>query len=111
MPRVPPNPDSFRKNHFALFLNSLNSSGAEPDPAQSLSRTGTMNASPVARRGCLACLLLLTPLAMPARASKITFPPQPPATLDKIYSFTPDGTVESPEITGRNLPTPPAPPH
>src|SRR5258708_34508455 len=95
MPRVPPNPDSFRKNHFALFLNSLNSSGAEPDPAQSLSRTGTMNASPVARRGCLACLLLLAPLAMPARASKITLPPETPAILDKIYSFDLDGAVEA----------------
>src|SRR6266849_6346419 len=95
MPRVPPNPDSFRKNHFALFLNSLNSSGAELDPAQSLSRTGTMNASPVARRGCLACLLLLAPLAMPARDSKITLPPETPAILDKIYSFDLDGAVEA----------------
>src|SRR5712664_832861 len=95
MPRVPPNPDSFRKNHFALFLNSLNSSGAEPDHAQSLFRTGTMNASPVARRGCLACLLLLAPLAMPALSSKITLPPETPAILDKIYSFDLDGALEA----------------
>ena len=95
MPRVPPNPDSFRKNHFALLLNSLNSSGAEPDPAQSLSVTGTMNASPVVRRGCLAWLLLLAPLAIPVRASKITLPPETPAILDKIYSFDLDGAVEA----------------
>src|SRR5229473_1270837 len=95
MPRVPPNPDSFRKNHFALLLNSLNSSGAEPDPAQSLSVTGTMNASPVVCRGCLAWLLLLAPLAIPVRASKITLPPETPAILDKIYSFDLDGAVEA----------------
>src|SRR5258708_9293157 len=95
MPRVPPNPDSFRKNHFALLLKSLNSSGAEPDPAQSLSRTGTMNASPVARRRCLACLLLLAPLAMPARASKITLPPHTPSILDKISSVDLDRAVEA----------------
>ncbi len=95
MPRVPPNPDSFRKNHFALLLNSLNSSGAEPDPAQSLSVTGTMNASPVVCRGCLAWLLLLAPLAIPVRASKMTLPPETPAILDKIYFFDLDGAVEA----------------
>src|SRR5216683_5782872 len=95
MPRVPPNPDSFRKNHFALLLNSLNSSGAEPDPAQSLSVTGTMNASPVVRRACLAWLLLLAPLAIPVRASKITLPSETPAILDKIYSFDLDGATEA----------------
>src|SRR5580693_7959608 len=36
MPAAPPNPESLCKNHFALFLNSLNSFGAEPDPAHSL---------------------------------------------------------------------------
>src|SRR5216684_242556 len=95
MPRVPPNPDSFRKNHFALLLNSLNSSGAEPDPAQSLSVTGTMNASPVVCRGCLAWLLLLAPLAIPVRASKVTVTPETPAILDKIYFFDLDGAVEA----------------
>src|SRR5260370_982034 len=94
MPRFPPNPDSC-KNHFALLLKSLNSSGAEPGPAQSLFRTGTMNASAVARRGCLACLLLLAPVAMPVRASKSALPPETPAILDKIYAFDLDGAVEA----------------
>jgi tetratricopeptide (TPR) repeat protein len=54
-----------------------------------------MNASPIARRAGLACLLLLTSLAMPARAAKITLPPETPAILDKIYSFDLDGAVEA----------------
>ena len=54
-----------------------------------------MNASPVVRRGCLAWLLLLAPLAIPVRASKITLPPETPAILDKIYSFDLDGAVEA----------------
>jgi tetratricopeptide (TPR) repeat protein len=53
-----------------------------------------MNASPIARRACLACLLLAS-LAMPARAAKITLPPETPAILDKIYSFDLDGAVEA----------------
>src|SRR5260370_40765622 len=97
MPRVPPNPDSFCKGHFSLQLsfNSLNSSGAEPDPAQSLSRTETMNAPRIVRRAGLACLLLLAPLVVPAHASNITLPPETPAILDKIYSFDLDGAVEA----------------
>jgi len=53
-----------------------------------------MNASPKARRAGLACLLLLAPLAGPARASNITLPPETPAILDKIYSFDLQGAVE-----------------
>jgi tetratricopeptide (TPR) repeat protein len=49
----------------------------------------------IARRTGLACLFLLAPLAMPARASKITLPPETPAILDKIYSFDIDGAIEA----------------
>jgi len=95
MPGASPNQDSCDKNHFALFWNSLNSSGAERDPAQSLFRTGTMIASRIARRASLACLFLLAPLAMPARASTIALPPEAPAILDKIYSFDLDGAIQA----------------
>src|SRR6266704_3412761 len=97
MPSAPPNSVSFRKNHFGLqlSLNSLNSSGAEPEPAQSLSRTGTMNALRIARRAGLACLLLLAPRAIAARPSNISLPPETPAILDKIYSFDLQGAVEA----------------
>ncbi len=54
-----------------------------------------MNASPVVCRGCLAWLLLLAPLAIPVRASKMTLPPETPAILDKIYFFDLDGAVEA----------------
>src|SRR6266704_3271696 len=97
MPSAPPNSVSFRKNHFGLqlSLNSLNSSGAEPEPAQSLSRTGTMNALRIARRAGLACLLLLAPRAIAARPSNISLPPETPAILYKIYSFDLQGAVEA----------------
>ena len=52
-----------------------------------------MNVSRIARGAGLACLLLLAPLVMPARASKLTVPPETPATLDKIYSFDLEGAV------------------
>jgi len=54
-----------------------------------------MNASLIARHSGLACLLLLAPLATPARASKITLPPETPAILDKIYSFDLQEAVEA----------------
>jgi tetratricopeptide (TPR) repeat protein len=54
-----------------------------------------MNASRIARRAGLICLLLLAPLAMPARASQFTLPPETPAILDKIYSFDLEGAVEA----------------
>jgi tetratricopeptide (TPR) repeat protein len=54
-----------------------------------------MNASRIARRAGLACLLLLAPLAMPAPASNLTLPPETPAILDKIYSFDLEGAVEA----------------
>src|SRR5260370_9441055 len=97
MPRVPPNPDSFRKNHFALLLNSLNSSGADPDHAQSLSRTGTMNASAGGSRGCFACLFLLAPLALPSPPSKIHLPPRPPPPPCKTYSSHAFRAVATPQ--------------
>src|SRR5437660_9559064 len=95
MPGASPNQDSCDDIHFALFWNSLNSSGAERDPAHSLFRTGTMIASRIARRAGLACLFLLAPLAMPAGASTIALPPEAPAILDKIYSFDLDGAIEA----------------
>jgi len=54
-----------------------------------------MNASPIARRAGLACVLLLAPIAISAHASNITLPPETPAILDKIYSFDLQGAVEA----------------
>jgi tetratricopeptide (TPR) repeat protein len=53
-----------------------------------------MNPSPTASRAGLACLLLLAPLAISVRASKIILPPETPAILDKIYSFDLERAVE-----------------
>ncbi|HEV1992727.1 MAG TPA: hypothetical protein VGR03_00175 [Candidatus Acidoferrum sp.] len=54
-----------------------------------------MNASRIARCAGLACLLLLAPLAITARASNLTLPPETPAILDKIYSFDLEGAIEA----------------
>jgi tetratricopeptide (TPR) repeat protein len=54
-----------------------------------------MNLSRIARCGGLVCLLLLEPLVIPARASKLSVPPETPAILDKIYSFDLDGAVDA----------------
>jgi tetratricopeptide (TPR) repeat protein len=53
-----------------------------------------MNASRIARRTGLACVLLLAPIAIPAHASNIALPPETPAIIDKIYSFELQGAVE-----------------
>ena len=53
-----------------------------------------MNVSQIAGRAGLVCLFLVAPLVMPARASKLTVPPETAATLDKIYSFDLEGAVE-----------------
>jgi tetratricopeptide (TPR) repeat protein len=53
-----------------------------------------MNSSQIARCGGLVCLLLLEPLVIPARASKLSVPPETPAILDKIYSFDLERAVE-----------------
>src|SRR5260370_9887896 len=53
-----------------------------------------MNVSQIAGRAGLVCLFLMAPLVMPARASKLTVPPETAATLDKIYSFDLEGAVE-----------------
>jgi tetratricopeptide (TPR) repeat protein len=53
-----------------------------------------MNVWRIARDAGLACLLSLAPLVIPARASKLTVPPETPAILDKIYSFDLQGAVE-----------------
>ena len=97
MLRAPPNPDSFCKNHFGLQLssNSLNSSGAVPEPAKYLFRLGKMNTFRIARGAGLACLLLLAPFAVSARVSEFTLPPETPAILDRIYSFDLDGAIEA----------------
>ena len=97
MLRAPPNPDSFCKNHFGLQLssNSLNSSGAVPEPAKYLFRLGKMNTFQIARGAGLACLFLLAPLFVSAGASKFTLPPETPAILDRIYSFDLDGAIEA----------------
>ena len=53
-----------------------------------------MNVSRIAHRAGLVCLLFLSPLVIPTRASKLTVPPETPAILDKIYSFDLEGAVE-----------------
>src|SRR6266481_2330755 len=53
-----------------------------------------MNVSQIAGRAGLVCLFLVAPLVIPARASKLTVPPETAATLDKIYSFDLEGAVE-----------------
>jgi tetratricopeptide (TPR) repeat protein len=54
-----------------------------------------MNVSRIARRAGLVCLLFLAPLAISARASKLTVPPETLAILDKIYSFDLEGAVNA----------------
>jgi len=56
-----------------------------------------MNASWTARSAGLAFLFLLAlnGAPAPARASKLTLPPEAPAILDKIYSFDLDGAIEA----------------
>lgn len=54
-----------------------------------------MNALKTFRTIALACLCLLVPLAIPAHASKIAFPPETLAILDKIYSFDLDAAMEA----------------
>jgi tetratricopeptide (TPR) repeat protein len=56
-----------------------------------------MNASWIARCAGSACLFLLalSSAPAPARASKLTLPPEAPAILDKIYSFDLDGAIEA----------------
>src|SRR5438309_11689305 len=112
MPRAPPNSDSlpnarrfslmqsfhptpsFRKNHFGLqlSLNSLNSSGAEPERAQPLSRTGTMIASRIAGRACMAGLLLAA-WSAPTRASNLALSPGTHDIFEKSYCFDLDGDI------------------
>jgi len=53
-----------------------------------------MNVSRIAHRAGLVWLLFLAPLVIPARASKLTVPPETPAILDKIYSFDLEGGAE-----------------
>jgi len=53
-----------------------------------------MNASRIARRTGVACVLLLAPIAIPVRARNITLPPETPAILDRIYSFDLQGAAE-----------------
>jgi tetratricopeptide (TPR) repeat protein len=54
-----------------------------------------MNVWGMARGAGLACLLLLAPLVIPARASKLTVPPETLAILDRIYSFDLEGAVDA----------------
>jgi tetratricopeptide (TPR) repeat protein len=54
-----------------------------------------MDASRIVRGAGRACLLLLAPLAIPAHASNIAFPPETSAIVGKIYSFDLDGAVEA----------------
>ncbi len=54
-----------------------------------------MYVSRMVRCAGLACVFLLVPLAVSARASRLTLPPETPAILDKIYSFDLEGAVEA----------------
>ena len=54
-----------------------------------------MNLSWLARGTGLICLLFQAPFVIPARASKLTVPPETPAILDKIYSFDLEGAVDA----------------
>jgi hypothetical protein len=54
-----------------------------------------MNAIRIVRRACLACLLFVALLPVPAAGSKLSLPPETPAILDKIYSFDLDGAIEA----------------
>jgi tetratricopeptide (TPR) repeat protein len=47
------------------------------------------------RNASIVCLLGLALLAVPTGASKLSLPPDVPATLDKIYSFDLDGALQS----------------
>jgi hypothetical protein len=90
---LPPNA-AFLQNHFGLqlFSNSLNSSGVELDPA-AFFWDFQMNFARTFRSTRLACLFVLSLLAMPARASHLPLPPETSSILDKIYSFDLDGAV------------------
>jgi tetratricopeptide (TPR) repeat protein len=95
MPDAARNQDFCCKNHFVLFWNSLNSSGAVLERAKSRTRLGTMNPFQIIRGAGLACLSLLAPLSVSAGVSKFTLPPETPAILDRIYSFDLDGAIEA----------------
>src|SRR5437899_4376319 len=66
-----------------------------------------MNLLQMARRFGMACLLLLAPLSIPARASSLTLPPETPAILDKIYSFDLQGAVEAAQYMEQERPNHP----
>jgi tetratricopeptide (TPR) repeat protein len=95
-------------NHFGLqlFLNSLNSSGAEREPAKSFFRKETMIASRIAPLAGLACLMLAV-LSAPTRATNLILPPEAPAVLDKIYSFDLNGAMEAAKRMEHEQPTHP----
>jgi tetratricopeptide (TPR) repeat protein len=95
-------------NHFGLqlFLNSLNSSCAEPEPAKSLVRKETMIASRIAPLVGLASLMLAV-LSASTRASSLMVPPEAPAVLDKIYSFDLHGAIEAAKRMEHEQPTHP----
>jgi tetratricopeptide (TPR) repeat protein len=54
-----------------------------------------MNVLRIACRAGSVCLLFLSPIVVPARAAKLTVPPEAPAILDKIYSFDLEGAVDA----------------
>ncbi len=63
-----------------------------------------MNASRIACRAGLACLLLLAPRAIAARPSNIPLPPETSAILDKIYSFDLQGAVHDAKLMQQERP-------
>jgi tetratricopeptide (TPR) repeat protein len=101
-----PNFDSPCKNYFALSSNSLNSSSAELGTADFF-QIRLMNAARIFRRLALVCLCLLGSLSAPARARKISLPPETPAILDKIYSFDLEGAIEAAKRMQREDPAHP----
>src|SRR5260370_6357569 len=88
---------SLYKNHFGLQVssNSLNSSGAVPEAAKFLSRSGTMSAFQITRRVALACLFFFPPLSVSALGSEFSLPSETLTIIDKIYSFDLDGATQA----------------
>jgi tetratricopeptide (TPR) repeat protein len=58
-------------------------------------------------RAGLASFLMLEALALPARASNLSLPPETPAILDKIYSFDLGGAIEAAKRMQRERPSHP----
>ncbi|HEX4542510.1 MAG TPA: hypothetical protein VH114_05035 [Candidatus Acidoferrum sp.] len=66
-----------------------------------------MTPPPLLRRASIVCFLILVCFACPARATKLSLPPEAPAILDKIYSFDLPGATEAAKRMEQELPNHP----